>query len=164
MASSTKHGYLLSVDPDTSKLSEEIELSRKEIAKLQERVRQLVARRGKRAELVKAAHTIASPELPDQPVVVTRDSARAATEDEDAARELSLEEGLAALKSTTISDVRLIAFKHGAVILLFADEKTLTIRMDERGPKPLLDLLSANDHSAKENLPAVQPYENRARA
>ena len=152
------------MDPESLKLAAEIETSRQEIEKLQERVRQLVARRGKRAELVKAAHTIASPELPDQPVVVTRDSARAATEDEDAARELSLEEGLAALKSTTISDVRLIAFKHGAIVLLFDNDRSMTIRMDDRGPKPLLDLLTSNESKLPKPSASHAPSDHRPRA
>jgi hypothetical protein len=150
------------VDPDALKLAEEIEASRKEIEKLQERVRQLVARRGKRAELVKSTHILTTPELPAKPASVTPNGPRVA-HNEELGRELSLEEGMAALRSTTISQVRLIAFKHGAVVFLLENEKTLTVRMDERGPKPLLDLLSANEHKTATAAPARKALDSQAR-
>lgn len=147
------------MDPDALKLAQEIEASRQEIDKLQERVRQLVARRGKRAELVKSTHALAGPELPDKPASIGP-GARGADDELD--QELTLDEGLAALKSTAMSEVRLIAFKHGAVILLFTNEKTMTVRMDDRGPKPLLDLLTSNE--PKSSHPAQPPADKRARA
>lgn len=127
-------------------MTEEIESSRLEIAKLQERVRQLVARRGKRAELVKSAHNLPMPELPEKAAMING-AARSADADTELGQELTTAEGLEALKGIKLSEVRLIAFKHGAVIFLLADEKTLTVQMDERGPKPLLDLLSANEQN-----------------
>lgn len=147
------------MDPESLKLAAEIEASRQEIEKLQERVRQLVNRRGKRAELVKqATNPVAAPELPAEAasVTVTRSGGN-----EDFSKELTIEEGLVALKSIPMSEVRLIAFKHGAVIFLLADEKALTVRMDERGPKPLLDLLTANDIKAAQRSTETQ---NRPRA
>ena len=148
----------MQVDPEALKLAEEIEASRQEIAKVQERVKQLVARRGKRAELVKSAHILAAPELPAEPANIVP----AANGIEDG-KELSVEEGLAALKSVPMSAVRLIAFKHGAIVFLFADERTMTVRMDQRGPKPLLDLLTANDrHQAK--APIASAPDKRVRA
>jgi hypothetical protein len=148
------------VDPEALKLAEEIEASRQEIAKLQDRVKQLVARRGKRAELVKPH--LPTPELPSEPANIVHAGARAA-HDDDLETELTIEEGLAALKHTPMSAIRLIAFKHGAVVFLFADEKTMTVRMDDRGPKPLLDLLTANDlNHAKVPGPAPT-IDNRAR-
>jgi hypothetical protein len=131
------------VDPEALKLAEEIEASRQEIAKLQDRVKQLVARRGKRAELVKPH--LPTSELP-QPAKIVPAGARAAHADE-LEKELTTEEGLAALKHIPMSAIRLIAFKHGAVVFLLEDEKTMTVRMDDRGPKPLLDLLTANDQN-----------------
>jgi hypothetical protein len=155
------------VDPEALKLAAEIEASRQEIAKLQERVRQLVSRRGKRAELVKAAQTLATHEL-SAPATAANGVPKVSATEDSAGKELSLEEGLLVLKNTGMAEVRLIAFKHGAVIFLFADEKTLTVRMDERGPKPLLDLLAANDrqtHAKKQTsaLPSLQSPE-RSRA
>jgi hypothetical protein len=138
------------VDPDALKLAQEIEASRQEIDKLQERVRQLVARRGKRAELVKSTHVLTGPELPDEAASI---GPAARTAEDDADKELTLDEGLEALKSTAMSEVRLIAFKHGAVIFLFANEKTMTVRMDERGPKPLLDLLTSNESKPFKSAP-----------
>ena len=151
------------MDPEAQKLAEEIETSRKEIEKLQERVRQLVARRGKRAELVKSTHALTGPDLPAEAVTVTPGGARAATP-EEIGEELSLEQGMAVLRNIRMSQVRLIAFKHGAVIFLFEDEKTLSVRMDDRGPKPLLDLLTTNEQksagatsSAPPRDPLVRP-------
>jgi hypothetical protein len=149
------------VDPEALKLAEEIEASRQEIAKLQERVKQLVARRGKRAELVKSAHILTTPELPSEPANVIPVSR--ANGDEEMGQELTIEEGLAALKSVPMSAVRLIAFKHGAIVFLFADEKTMTVRMDHRGPKPLLDLLTANDHNHAK-APVASTPDKRVRA
>ena len=135
------------MDPEALKLAEQIEASRHEIAKLQERVRQLVARRGKRAELVKSSHPFPAPESPTstEPTAMTTTPAPCPTAVDGLGKELTVEEGLNALTKTPMSEVRLIAFKHGAVIFLFANERTLTVRMDDRGPKPLLDLLTAND-------------------
>lgn len=147
------------MDQDALKLAQEIEASRQEIDKLQERVRQLVARRGKRAELVKSTQILAGPELPDQAANI---GPAARTTEDDGDKELTLDEGLAALKSTAMSEVRLIAFKHGAVIFLFANEKTMTVRMDDRGPKPLLDLLTSNEARPSHHL--APPADNRSRA
>jgi hypothetical protein len=138
-------GYTAQVDPEALKLAAEIEASRQEIAKLQERVKQLVARRGKRAELVKSAHILTAPELPSQPANIV--AAPNAAPNGNLEKEFTIEEGLAALKAVPMSAVRLIAFKHGAIVFLFADEKTMTVRMDHRGPKPLLDLLTANEQN-----------------
>ena len=149
------------MDPEALKLAAEIEASRQEIAKLQERVKQLVARRGKRAELVKSTHILSTPELSTAPANVT--PIAHANGDRDLSTELTIEEGLAALKSVPMSAVRLIAFKHGAIVFLFADEKTMTVRMDERGPKPLLDLLTANDHNHAK-APVAALSDKRARA
>jgi hypothetical protein len=150
------------VDPESLKLAEDIEVSRQEIAKLQERVRQLVARRGKRAELVKSTHILSGPELPAEAATIVAGGARAATNDE-VGKELSLEEGMVALKSTAMSEVRLIAFKHGCVIFLLANERTISVRMDERGPKPLLDLLTANDKPSQKNAPSSRAVDKRPR-
>jgi hypothetical protein len=164
MADSTHPVYVPYVDPEALKLSHEIEASRQEIEKLQQRVKQLVARRGKRAELVKSAQILSAPERPAEPSTFVPSQARSA-DDADVGHEYNIEEGLAVLKATRMSDVRLIAFKHGAVIFLFADEKTLTVRMDERGPKPLLDLLTANDHKSPDTTKAtVADTEKRPRA
>ena len=149
------------MDPEALKLAEEIEASRQEIAKLQERVKQLVARRGKRAELVKSAHILTTPELPSEPANIV--PASTTLDDENIGKELSLEEGLTALRSVPMSAVRLIAFKHGAIVFLFADERTMTVRMDQRGPKPLLDLLTANDHNHSKAPIAATP-DKRVRA
>jgi hypothetical protein len=140
--------YFPYVDPDALKLAKEIEASRQEIDKLQERVRQLVARRGKRAELVKSTQMLSATELPEPETVGPGAPIPRSVADDDLGKELSPEEGLAALKSTSMSEIRLIAFKHGAVIFLFANEKTLTVRMDDRGPKPLLDLLTSNESNS----------------
>jgi hypothetical protein len=143
------------VDPESLKLAEEIESSRKEIEKLQERVRQLVARRGKRAELVKTTHKISLPELSAEVAAITSAPIRA---DAELGQELSIHDGLEMLKNTAMAEVRLIAFKHGAVIFLFANDRTVTVRMDERGPKPLLDLLTANDQKkAKTSTRRISP-------
>ena len=147
------------MDPEALKLTAEIEASRQEIEKLQERVRQLVARRGKRAELVKSTHVMTGPEIPDHPAMVRPTGAKSA---EEQPGEISIEEGLEALKHTAMSEVRLIAFKHGAIILLFANEKTMTVRMDDRGPKPLLDLLTANE-SALPKSGGTRSASDRAR-
>jgi hypothetical protein len=153
------------VDPEAAKLAAEIEASRQEIAKLQDRVRQLVARRGKRAELVKSTTILPSHDLPASAAQVGPAANGNATPDpDDFGKELTIEEGLAALKNVPMSEVRLIAFKHGAVVFLFADEKTLTVRMDDRGPKPLLDLLTANDHHSKLRPVANHASTDRARA
>ena len=149
------------MDPEALKLAEEIEASRQEIAKLQDRVKQLVARRGKRAELVKSAHILATSELPAEAANVIPVSR--ANGDEEMGQELTVEEGLAALKSVPMSDVRLIAFKHGTIVFLFADEKTMTVRMDHRGPKPLLDLLTANDQNHAK-APTASTSDKRPRA
>jgi hypothetical protein len=149
------------VDPEALKLSEEIEASRQEIAKLQDRVKQLVARRGKRAELVKPH--LPAQELPAEHAQIVPSGARAA-HDEESVQELTIEQGLAALKHVPMSDIRLIAFKHGAIVFLFADEKTMTVRLDDRGPKPLLDLLTANDQNHSK-LPGPAPtVDNRSRS
>src|SRR5881394_1597541 len=87
--------HVFYVDPDPIKLAEEIEASRQEIAKLQDRVKQLVARRGKRAELVKPH--LPTSEVPAHPAKITSSGARAAVHEDDPGKELSLEEGLAAL-------------------------------------------------------------------
>lgn len=142
MAVSMFSGYLVSVDPEARKLSKEIEDSRQDIEKLQERVRQLVARRGKRAELVKSTHAMTGPDIPDKPAMLRPSTAASAEEQQI---ELSVEEGLQALQKTPMSEIRLIAFKHGAIVLLFSDERAMTVRMDERGPKPVLDLLTNNE-------------------
>jgi hypothetical protein len=152
----------LHVDPESLKLAEEIEASRQEIEKLQERVRQLVARRGKRAELVKSTHALTGPELPDQPALLRP---ALPTPLEEIPAELNIHEGLEALKNTAMSEVRLIAFKHGAIILLFANEKSMSIRMDDRGPKPLLDILTANEAKlTKPSGPHHSPADSRSRA
>lgn len=143
--------YFSYVDPDALKLAKEIEASRHEIEKLQQRVRQLVARRGKRAELVKSTQILSSPGIPEPETVGPGAPAQRTAAEDGLGKELSIEEGLAALKSTAMSEIRLIAFKHGAVIFLFANEKTLTVRMDDRGPKPLLDLLSSNEAKPSRN-------------
>ena len=148
------------MDPEALKLTEEIEASRQEIAKLQDRVKQLVARRGKRAELVQTH--LPTPELPSEPAKIVATGARSA-HDENLEKELTTEEGLAALKHTPMSAIRLIAFKHGAVVFLFADEKTMTVRMDERGPKPLLDLLTANDQNHAKVPGPAPTADNRTR-
>ena len=143
------------ISPDVKKLAEDIETSRLEIEKLQERVRQLVARRGKRAELVKSNGILAEPSLPADPQVKVNGSIRRRSGSAKAdappglEKELNLDEGFVALKDTKMSEVRLIAFKHGAVVLLFADDRSISVRMDERGPKPLFDLLTANDSKFK---------------
>jgi len=146
------------VDPEALKLSEEIESSRKEIEKLQERVRQLVARRGKRAELVKSSAIIPAPEIPSPASNAIR------AEQEELGKELTIEEGFKALQSICMSDVRLIAFKHGAIVLLLANERSLAIRMDERGPKPLLDLLTANESKSATSLPSTKSPDKRNHA
>jgi hypothetical protein len=154
------------MDPEALKLAEQIEASRHEIAKLQERVRQLVARRGKRAELVKSSTTFPTPESPTstQPTAMTTTLATSPTAADGLGKELTVEEGLNALKKTPMSEVRLIAFKHGAVVFLFANERTLTVRMDDRGPKPLLDLLTANDSQNPAPKVISAPKNARSRA
>jgi hypothetical protein len=82
---------------------------------------------------------------------------------EEAPPELTIQEGLEALKNTPMSDVRLIAFKHGAIVLLFANDRSMTIRMDDRGPKPLLDLLTANESKLPKPAPHHPPIDSRAR-
>jgi hypothetical protein len=154
--------YFPYVDPDALKLAKEIEASRQEIEKLQQRVRQLVARRGKRAELVKSTQILSSPEIPEPETVGPGAPVERAVVDDGLGKELSIEEGLAALKLTAMSEIRLIAFKHGAVIFLFANEKTMTVRMDDRGPKPLLDLLTSNEAKPSKNGSA--PPDTRSRA
>lgn len=149
------------MDPEALKLAAEIESSRQEIEKLQERVRQLVARRGKRAELVKSTHMMSGPELPPEAASIGP-ATSVRSNDDSLDTELTLDEGLSALKSTTLSEVRLIAFKHGAIVLLFANEKTLSIRMDDRGPKPVLDLLTANDHRRPSHSSPSSPSQARA--
>lgn len=163
MASSNITVYGFGVDSEALKLAAEIEASRQEIAKLQERVRQLVARRGKRAELVKSTNILNTIETSAEPGVSPRDPKPSVNE--EMAPEVSLEEGLTALKTTTMSDVRLIAFKHGAIVLLFANEKTLTVRMDEQGPKPILDLLAANERKMPgQSFSGPPPSDTRPRA
>jgi hypothetical protein len=154
------------VAPDALKLAEQIEASRHEIAKLQERVRQLVARRGKRAELVKSSTNFPTPESPNstQPNAMTTKLATPSAGIDGLAEELTVEEGMHALKKTPMSEVRLIAFKHGSVVFLFANERTLTVRMDDRGPKPLLDLLTANDSQYPAPKVISAPKNARSRA
>jgi len=124
-------------------LSEQIAASRADIEKLQDRVKQLVARRGKRAELVKSNGLGA--DTTHMRRIEPSEASAAARPESDGPRSYTLAEGLEALKRTKMSDVKLIAFKHGAVVLLMSDEEAITVEMDERGPKPLFDLLTAND-------------------
>jgi hypothetical protein len=126
------------VQPVPERLTDEIEASRLEIEKLQARVRQLVSRRGKRAELVKSAQVMGGAEPTEVPEI--KGKGEFVTE-----KVLTMDEGAAAFKHTRMSDIRLIAFHHGNVVFLLADEKTITVKMDERGPKPLFDLLTANE-------------------
>lgn len=163
MADSQFPVYFPYVDPDALKLAQEIEASRQEIEKLQQRVRQLVARRGKRAELVKSTQMLSASELPAPETIGPGAPVPRAVVDNELGKELSVEEGLAALKSISMSEVRLIAFKHGAMIFLLADEKTLTVRMDDRGPKPLLDLLTSNESNSPKTVSPPTDKDKRPR-
>lgn len=136
------------------KLAGEIEASRREIEKLQDRVRQLVSRRGKRAELVKSAGILTQPEPgvtePSQKNKKARQSAnQRAANTLTPEKELTFDEAMIVLKNTAMAEVRLIAFNHGNVVLLFADDRTVTVKMEDRGPKPIFDLLTLNDTKKK---------------
>jgi hypothetical protein len=138
------------------KLAGEIEASRREIEKLQDRVRQLVSRRGKRAELVKSAGILTQPEPPitepapaPKPKRSRQSAAQRAADTLAPEKELTFDEAMIVLKNTAMAEVRLIAFNHGNVVLLFADDRTVTVKMDERGPKAIFDLLTLNDTKKK---------------